>query len=179
MQSVGHNGSTARPRWQKRCRPSDWWRTVVLALTRHWNRTSHRSGPMPWSRGVHARCRVHWPPRLVVKRRLGALSQAQPQGQPKKMLFAKLSGWVCGAVPVEVRLAQRRCPWGPACACDGGPAFQRRLLGSPCCVPSAERPLDKNAVRPALSSSLLSCRLREVRRPSIPFLPSFGLDPGH
>lgn len=120
---------------------------------------------------------VHWPPRLIVERRLGALSRVQRQRQPKKMLFAWLSGWVRGRRARGGAVGSARCPWGPACACDGGPAFQRLFLGSPRSVRSAERPLDKNAVRPSLSSPLPSCQLREVRHPSIPFLPSFGLVP--
>lgn len=145
-------------------------------------RAEFRSGPTPWSKGVQARCRCRC---RASTGRLGSLSSAgwvpsagsSGSVSPKKMLFAWLSGWVRGRRARGGAVGSARCPWGPACACDGGPAFQRLFLGSPRSVRSAERPLDKNAVRPSLSSPLPSCQLREVRHPSIPFLPSFGLVP--
>jgi hypothetical protein len=121
-------------------------------------------GPCP-GQGEYVCCRC----RASIGR-LGSLSSAgwvrlaRPSSRvsPKKCFSPGFLDGYAGAVPVEVRLAQRRCPWGPACACDGGPAFQHRLLDLPCSVPLAERPLDKNAMGPALLSSLPSCRLHEV-----------------
>jgi hypothetical protein len=106
----------------KKCQPSDWWRTVVLSLTRaleqEW--ASVRIGLPPLSS-------THWPLGFVVERRLGEARGPSGSLASKSRFFAGPCGWACGWSGCWVARGMSSLPGGDICG--RGPACQRRFLG--------------------------------------------------